>query len=362
VKPTALYLHIPFCAHICSYCDFPKVLYTPEWAFSYLSELKKEVVSEGISSVKTLYVGGGTPTSLNEEELEDLLSFLAPYLEEGGEFTVEANPENFTLAKAKILKKHGVNRLSFGVQSSSPRLLALMGRKHTFLQATEAVKLAREAGFDNISCDLIYGLPEETMAELEDDIDALLSLKSEHLSTYCLSVNPGTLFSARHISEMDQALAADEYEEILQRLRKEGYDRYEVSNFAKEGHYSRHNLTYWKDLPYYAAGLGASGYVGNLRYTNTRDLSAYLRGKRHVEEEIVTPEEDRKYFFLTNLRLERGFTLEDYQKRFGDSFEKTYEKAVEPLIASGLLTLTKERVFASDKGILLLDRILLALY
>jgi oxygen-independent coproporphyrinogen III oxidase len=362
VKPTALYIHIPFCAHICAYCDFPKVLYTPSWAFSYVQELEKEVRSEGIDSVKTIYVGGGTPTSLNEEELENLLSFLAPYLEKGGEFTVEANPENFTATKAEILQKYGVNRLSFGVQSSLERLLKLMGRKHSFLEAKQAVMLAREKGFRNISCDLIYGLPDESMGELEQDIDALLSLQSEHLSTYCLSVNPGTVFSARHLQEMDQALAADQYERILSRLREAGYDRYEVSNFAKDGHYSRHNLTYWKDEPYYAAGLGASGYIGDLRYTNTRDLSAYLKGKRHAEEEIVTPLEDKKYFFLTNLRLETGFGLDAYEARFHERFEKTYEKAVEPLISSGLLTLTKERVFATDKGILLLDRILLALY
>jgi putative oxygen-independent coproporphyrinogen III oxidase len=362
VKPDSLYLHIPFCAHLCSYCDFAKVLYEPSWVFPYLEELKKEVEAENIGQVSTIYIGGGTPSALSMAELTRLLAFVSPHLKIGGEFTFEANPENFTSEKAFLLRRYGVNRLSFGVESADPLLLKKMGRHHTFTEAEAAISLARAAGFSNINADLIYALPGENEEVLENDIKALLSLKTEHLSAYCLSVNPGTRFFNAGVHEMDQALQAEQYNRILQAFRKAGYDRYEVSNFAKSGHFSRHNLVYWKDEPYYAAGLGASGYIDTLRYTNTRSLSAYFKGKRHEEEEIVTPTEDRKYFFLTNLRLEKGFSLESYHERFGDSFEETYASEIAPLIKSGLLTLTKERVFATDQGILLLDRILVALY
>lgn len=362
MKPRSLYVHVPFCAHLCAYCDFAKVLYEPAWALSYLGELKKEIASFRPEALDTIYIGGGTPSVLPVEEIADLLAFLSPLLAPGGEFSFEANPENFTREKAEILRRYGVNRLSFGVQSSNPTLLRLMGRHHTFAQAQEAVKIAREAGFDNLSCDLIYGLPGESLAILRNDIAALLSFRSEHLSTYCLSVNPGTSFFNEGIQEMDQALAADQYELILASLRKAGYDRYEVSNFAKDGHISRHNLAYWKDEPYYGAGLGAAGYIDSLRYSNTRNLSAYLKGIRHVEEEAVSVEEDKKYFFLTNLRLEEGFAFADYEKRFKSDFRLEYSKPRQELISQGLLKEDGARVYPTDQGILLLDRILLALY
>lgn len=362
MKPQSLYVHLPFCAHLCAYCDFAKVLYEPAWALSYVQELKKEIGSFSIDRVETLYLGGGTPTVLPPDLLDDLLGFLQPFLAPDGEFTVEANPENFSLEKAEILRKRGVNRLSLGVQSSDEGLLKTMGRHHSFAEAQKAFALAREAGFHNISCDLIYGLPGESMDLLKKDISALLSLHSEHLSTYCLSVNPGTVFYNQHVQEMDQALAADQYEAILSAFRQAGYDRYEVSNFAKEGHRSRHNLTYWKDEPYYGAGLGAAGYIGTLRYTNTRDLQGYLKGKRHVEEEVVTPKEDRKYFFLTNLRLEEGFLFSAYEERFHEDFRLAYQKPLKQLEGQGLLKEDSARVYPTDRGILLLDRILLALY
>jgi putative oxygen-independent coproporphyrinogen III oxidase len=362
VKPESLYIHIPFCAHLCAYCDFAKVLYEPAWALSYVGELKKEIAAFAISSVKTIYIGGGTPSVLPLPLLADLLAFVRPLLAEGGEFTLEANPENFTREKAHLLREMGVNRLSLGVQSSDESLLKMMGRHHSFKEAEAAFFLAREAGFANISCDLIYGLPGESMPVLEKDIEALLSLNSEHLSTYCLSVNPGTLFYNQHVQEMDQALAADQYEAILRAFRARGYTRYEVSNFAKAGHESRHNLTYWKDEPYYGAGLGAAGYIGDVRYTNTRDLQAYLKGKRHSEEEVVTPSEDKKYFFLTNLRLEEGFSLEAYQKRFHEDFSLAYRAPLTKLVQEGLLKEDHARVYPTDQGILLLDRVLLALY
>jgi oxygen-independent coproporphyrinogen-3 oxidase len=362
VEAKALYVHLPFCAHLCAYCDFPKVLYKERWAFSYVEELEKEARSYGPILAKSLYFGGGTPSVLPLPLLEKLLSFYSPLLTKGGEFTVECNPETINEEKLALFAAYGVNRLSFGVESASPRLLALMGRKHTFLEAKKAITLAKKLGFHNINADLIYALPGESLEELQNDIAALLSLEVDHLSTYCLSVNPGTLFYNKGYKEMEEGLAAEQYERILHELRKAGYDRYEVSNFCRNGKKSAHNLAYWKDEEYYGFGMGASGYLKGVRYDNTRNLQAYLAGKWREKEEKVDPQSALEYFFLTTLRLEEGFLLKDFADRFGYSFLKEYEKEVEKLQKEGLVELSSTSFRATDRGILLLDRILLTLY
>jgi oxygen-independent coproporphyrinogen-3 oxidase len=312
--------------------------------------------------VDTLYIGGGTPSVLPLPLLADLLAFLSPYLAKDGEFTLEGNPESLDEEKLRLLREYGVNRLSIGVESASPSLLSLMGRHHSFQEAQEAVQLAKKVGFTNINCDLIYGLPNEDLATLNQDIDALLSLKVPHLSTYCLSVNPGTLFHNQGRQEMEQSLAADQYDLILRRLRAVGYDRYEVSNFCLAGKKSRHNLTYWHDEEYYAAGMGASGYVHGVRYDNTRNLEAYLSGEWRANEEKVDRQSALEYYFLTNLRLEEGFALKDFQARFGFAFEEKYRSVIAKEVALGLAKLEQGRFYATDQGILLLDRLLIELY
>jgi oxygen-independent coproporphyrinogen-3 oxidase len=323
---------------------------------------KKEIQSEHIAKVDTIYIGGGTPSVLPIPLLEDLLSFVQPYLAEKGEFTIEGNPESLDGEKLSLFRRYGVNRLSIGVESSDPALLRLMGRHHSFEDAQKAVAMAKKVGFTNISCDLIYALPNESLATLEKDIDALLSLDVDHLSTYCLSVNPGTLFHNQGRQEMEQSLAADQYELILRKLRAAGYDRYEVSNFCRAGKKSRHNLTYWKDEEYYAAGMGASGYVAGVRYDNTRNLEAYLSGKWRANEEVVNNQSALEYYFLTNLRLEEGFALADFKDRFGFDFEKRYAKPITKVLQSGLAKLEGGRFYPTDHGILLLDRLLIELY
>jgi oxygen-independent coproporphyrinogen-3 oxidase len=362
VSVHALYVHIPFCEHLCAYCDFPKVLFNAKWAFSYLDELKKELQSESLTTVDTIYVGGGTPSVLPAPLLKDLLAYLRPYLASNGEFTLEGNPESLDEGKLRLLYEGGVNRLSLGVESANPALLTMMGRHHSFADAQRVVSLAKKVGFRNINCDLIYALPGETLATLNQDIDALLSLDVDHLSTYCLSVNPGTLFHNQGRQEMEQGLAADQYELILRRLRAAGYDRYEVSNFCRNGQKSRHNQTYWKDEEYFAAGMGASGYLSGVRYDNTRNLSAYLAGHWRENEEKVTPQSALEYYFLTNLRLEEGFALTDFKKRFGFSFEERYAKVIQKAAQEGLAICSKDRFYPTDKGILLLDRLLIELY
>ncbi len=359
----SLYVHIPFCAHICAYCDFAKVLYDEKWAFSYVNELKKEIEQYKINNkLKTIYVGGGTPTCLPNDLLRELLSYLHPFLAEGGEFTIEANPETLNEEKIRILKKEGVNRLSIGLESSNDAFLRLMGRKHSFEDAKNVVNIAKKNGIKNISVDLIYALPNETIQDLEKDIDALLSLDVPHLSSYSLTVSPGTSFYNKGYKEMDDDISATMYELILSKLLEAGYERYEVSNFAKNGQYSNHNLTYWHDEEYYGVGLGASGYLDNARYTNTRSLKEYLSGNYVHEKEKLTLESALEDYFLTNLRLAKGFLKNDFEKRFGFSFENKYKNQLCKLKKNGLLQETEDSIYPTNTGILLLDRVLLELF
>lgn len=358
----SLYVHIPFCEHLCAYCDFAKVIYKEDWSESYLASLFKELASKHPSSFQTIYVGGGTPSLLPPSQLEKLLQRLAPYLEEGGEFTLEGNPESLSKDKLLLMRKYGVNRLSIGVQSSSSRLLALMERHHSFAEAKQVVEEAQKVGFSSINCDLIYGLPSESLSEAKEDAQAFVRLKTNHLSAYSLSVNPGTSFYNKGYREMDEDKAADMYEAILSIFRQAGFDRYEVSNFAKDGKQCRHNLTYWHDEEYMAVGLGASGYQRKTRYRNTRSLKKYLEGHYEEEREEVTLKDDLEYYFLTNLRLEKGFSLASFSKRFSFPFLSKYGEKVTELEKEGLLKVDDVSVKATDKGILLLDKILLSLY
>ncbi len=362
--PTSLYIHIPFCRHICAYCDFPKLFYKEEWGKAYISALFDELDSYNIEkgSLKTIYIGGGTPTALDDELLSSLLKKVRPYLSSSYEFTVEANPETITQEKAKILYTAGVNRVSVGVESSSPRLLKLMGRAHSFSDAVTSIAILKKIGISNINADMIYALPTETYEDVKKDIDAFLSLDIDHLSCYSLILEGGTIFSAKGIKEAPSDTQADQYELILRCLRKAGFTRYEVSNFARNGKESEHNKVYWRDEPYYGAGLGAAGYIGNKRYKNTLNFNTYCKGKHLDYEEEVGADDDVHYFLLTNLRLAQGFHLATFKSRFGFSLEQEKSKELASLKKNGLISIEEGRLYCTDKGLLLLDSVLLELF
>lgn len=356
--PRALYVHIPFCQHLCGYCDFCKLLINPKFVESYLPALFAELDAYAIGSVDTIYLGGGTPTALADPDFEAVLAKLSPYLAPAGEFTVEANPESLSDSKLALMKKYGVNRLSLGMESADPKLLQLMGRHHDFPKVQNAIARAKAAGITNLNVDLIYALPGETMVTLQSDLQALLSLDIDHISTYSLILEDDSLFKAEGISEASEEVQADSYELILKTLRAAGYTRYEVSNFARNGAYSRHNLVYWHDERYYGCGLGASGYIGSQRYTNTRSLPRYIKGPRIASSEEVTLESDLSYYFLTHLRLEEGFALADFSAHFGFSFASRYEKTYDKLAEKGLIVSKEGRIKPTDHGIMVLDEIL----
>ncbi len=356
--PSSVYVHIPFCHSICAYCDFPKVLYREDWAEEYLSALFSELDSYSIEEVETIYVGGGTPSALPLSLLKRLLEKLSPLLKEGGEFSFEANPESLSEAKIALLASSKVNRVSLGVESSLRKYLSLMGRKHTFDEVKNVVTALRKHGISNINVDWIYALPGETMDELKLEVEAFLSLEVPHISAYTLILEEGTLLKAKGESEASEDEQGEQYEEVLSCLRKAGYTRYEVSNFALPGYQCRHNLTYWKDEEYFGVGLGAAGFVNGIRYSNTRSLSLYIKGQGLKEKQEPSGEEE---FLLSNLRLEEGFALSSFERKFHKDFRLAYETPLLKMEKEGLLREKNGRILPSDRGLECLDYVLVSL-
>ncbi len=358
-KPSSLYIHIPFCEHICHYCDFPKLQYFTSLAEKYLARLQEELVSLAIDHpLKTIYIGGGTPTALEDHLFERLLEMLQPYCKEVEEFTIEANPESLNMNKLTLLKKCGVNRISLGVESTDDKILTLLNRHHTFDNVKEAIKNARNLGFDNINVDLILGLPQVNKSMLLNDINRLIGLEVDHISCYSLSIHPHTKFYLDGIKEASEDYSRELYDLIAKRLAEDGFVHYEVSNWAKPGRFSLHNLTYWKDDQYYGIGLGASGFVDKYRYRNTSSINQYNDGHFLDGKELVTYEDDKVYYIMLSLRTIFGLSFSEYQKRFGEDFLVIHQPSIESFIREGLLKIEGACLIPTYEGMMILDQII----
>ena len=357
-KPSSLYIHIPFCEHICHYCDFPKLQYFTSLAEKYLEMLQEELTSSNINhSLKTIYIGGGTPTSLEDHLFEKLLNMLQPYSKDVEEFTIEANPESLSIKKLTMLKKYGVNRISLGVESTDDKILALLNRHHTFNDVKTAIRHARNLGFNNINVDLILGLPQVTKNMLLQDINSLIDLEVEHISCYSLSIHPHTKFYLDGIKEVSDDYSRELYDLIANQLTEAGFIHYEVSNWAKPGRFSLHNLTYWKDDQYYGIGLGASGFVDKYRYRNTNSINQYNNGQFLGSKELVTYEDDKVYYLMLSLRTILGLSFNEYQKRFGEDFLSIHQPSITSFINEGLLKIEDNHLIPTYEGMMILDQI-----
>ena len=353
-----LYVHIPFCDHICGYCDFARGLYKEDLANNYLIELEKEMLSKDLSNLKTIYIGGGTPTALNMNQLETLFKVLKPYSKDVVEYTIEANPESLTKEKALLFKKYGLNRVSMGMQVTQRKLLSLIERQHTFDDVKQRVNILNEVGINNISVDLMYGIPTQTLADLKESLEKLVKLEITHVSLYALTIEPNSIFGKRGYKEAEADLDADMYEEAIEYLEQSGFNRYEISNFAKEGFESEHNKIYWRYYDFVGVGLNASGKVGDKRYTNTRNLQKYLNNEI-LDEVIILSLEDQMFeFIMMNLRLSEGFKIKDFNKRFNVDFIKKYEDQVCDLEKDKLIYLDDKTIKASDYGLEILHNVI----
>ena len=362
-KVQALYIHIPFCEHICDYCDFPKLQYFRNFATEYISSLKNELDSYRINKddIQTIYVGGGTPTSLDDDLFLELLNIIKPYTNNVKEYTFEANPESLTLDKLMMMKRFGVNRLSIGVESTDDHILESINRKHTFKDVITAVSNAKKVGFDNLNVDLIIGLPHVLKGQLEKDLDNILSLGVNHISCYSLTVHPHTMFFIKGIEEPDDDIAREYYDLVEDKLTKNGFIHYEISNWAKLGKESLHNFTYWKDEQYYGIGLGAAGYIDNIRYVNTRNIQKYNQGDWLEEKEVVDKKDDILYFIMLNLRTNRGIYFKEYKYRFDEDFYQKYEQTIEELLKEKCIILDRKegRIYPTYEGMMILDQLIL---
>ena len=361
-KPTSLYIHIPFCEHICHYCDFPKLQYFSSFSNIYLKELKKELDSYHIDhELKTIYVGGGTPSALSLDELKELLEMIDPYRNGVQEYTFEANPESLSLDKIKLLKAHGVNRISLGVQSTQDKYLKAMNRHHDFKMVREVIDTLVSEGIDNINVDLILGLPNMNHKDLKIDLDNILSLPIKHISCYSLTVSPHTAFYINGVKPQDDDLMREYYDFVHYYLLDKGFIHYEVSNWAKEGYMSKHNLVYWNNERYYGVGLGASGYIEDIRYTNTKSINEYNKGHNEQTKEIVDKEALKTYMIMTNLRTIYGLDLKKYQLLFKEDLLETKGVEIAELIGNKLIEIHDHHLIPTYHGMMLLDQVILSL-
>ena len=366
-KPTSAYVHIPFCTQICYYCDFSKVFIKNQPVDSYLEHLIEEYHSYDIKKLRTLYIGGGTPTALLARQLAFLLEKLTDkldlsYLEE---LTIEANPGDLDQEKIAVLKDSPVNRVSLGVQTFNDRMLKQIGRSHSEKDIYENIANLKKAGFDNISIDLIYALPKQTMEDVKINVAKAIALDIPHMSLYSLILENHTVFMNRmrrgKLPLPKEDLEAEMFEYIIAELEKAGFEHYEISNFSEPGFESRHNLMYWDNAEYYGIGAGASGYVNGVRYKNHGPIRHYLQaveaGNARVQEEMLTLNEKMEEEMFLGLRKKSGVSKKRFEEKFGLSFEDQYGAVVSELTEQGLLVPDRDIVRMTKQGLFLGDTV-----
>lgn len=364
-ESTSAYIHIPFCEHICYYCDFNKVFLEGQPVDEYIEALLKEahlsLEQHPVDTMETLYIGGGTPTSLTAAQLDHLLCGLRntlPY--NNGEFTVEANPGDLTADKLDVMKNYGVNRLSMGVQTFDDRLLKKIGRKHTAKDVYDTIRLLEAKEFHNVTIDLIYALPGQSLESFRDTVEKALALDLPHYALYSLILENQTMFMnwvrRGKMQLPEQELEAQMYAETIEAMEKAGRMQYEISNFAKPGFESQHNLVYWNNQNYFGLGAGASGYLENRRYKNRGPIQHYLKALNEnclpiIEEEQLSLKEQIEEEMFLGLRKIIGVEKKQFEARFGQTINDVYGGILEKLKQEKLLTETDTRVYLTKAGL-----------
>lgn len=380
------YIHIPFCTHRCAYCDFNTYAGQESLVPAYVDALCREIAFVGSRvgrkedteerNVHTVFFGGGTPSLLTPEQFQSIFKSLRANfkLMEDAEITIEANPGTVSYEDLLALRKIGINRISYGVQSANTEELRMLERVHNFLDVIEAVTSVRKAGFENLNLDLIYGLPEQTLQTWQGTVKRILDLRPEHISAYALTLEHGTPFgrwaSRGFLPLPDPDLAAEMYEWLSDTLEFYGYLQYEISNWSKPHYECRHNLQYWRGLPYLAFGAGAHGYANGYRYSNVLRIKTYIERLANpdaLNSSLSFPlspatvnhhkqilDDDMSEFMMTGLRLtQEGVSEREFQARFGQSMLEVYGKEIGELSKMGLLEDGEERIKITRRGRLL---------
>ena len=354
----ALYVHIPFCDHICGYCGFTKFGYERNISDRYLIRLISQI-NQLPGGLKTIYVGGGTPTSLHDDQLESLLQALVPKLADEFEFTFEGNPENITPEKVQMLVKYGVNRMSLGVQTSDDNLLEELGRHHKFYDVGKGVQILRENGINNISLDLMYGLPNQTVESFIQSMEDVVALKPSHLSIYALTVEPNSLYGRQGVQQVSSDVETEMYLKCIKLMTSFGYEHYEISNFTLPGGKSEHNQVYWRYEDFYALGPGSSMKVDHQRKTWTSTLGKYLVREEYDEVLDLTLEDEMFEFIMMGLRLKEGITYDRFHDRFDRDLREVFPDAIKSNVDAKRLIETDDGITTTFEGFIMLDDVLL---
>lgn len=392
MRELELYIHIPFCMRKCNYCDFLSAPADEKSQSAYVEALKKEIKFYGkelkAGELSTIYIGGGTPSWLQEHYMASIMETVHKYfsLQRDGEITIECNPGTLTRAKLKSYRDYGINRLSIGLQSADEEELKHLGRIHTFDQFLRNFELARECGFDNINVDLMYALPRQNTEKFYRTLTKTIGLKPEHISAYALMIEKGTPFYEKYKFDAVRQEAGFQpevlpHEDVVYQigkmtedvLREGGYERYEISNYAKKGYECRHNIGYWQRKEYLGVGLGAASLIGgNLRYSNLRDLDAYILQAEDIRECVLTDEKTEKElpavnlhekaeelkrnaqmeeFMFLGLRMIQGIERSRFYQSFGFTVDNIYSRVIARLSAEELIQQNPERVWLTEKGL-----------
>ena len=373
MKEVSLYIHIPFCKQRWFYCDFPTFAGKERFREDYIEALIREI-EEKCSNylIKTIFIGGGTPSYLEESELKRLLMTVSKLnLSEKLEYSMECNPGTVNEEKLKIMKKYGVNRISFGLQSCDDELLKKIGRIHTFKEFLENYNLARKIGFNNINIDLMYGLPNLTVEKWKNTLKKICDLKPEHISAYSLIIEEGTAFYKLY--EKDKLdLPNEDDERVMDKLTKDilkanGYHQYEISNFALDGKECEHNKVYWSLDEYIGVGSASSSYIDGYRLVNTSNINDYIKKINDNVSVVVDKyknsfEDEMEEFVFMGLRMVSGIDLLKFNKKFEIDINSIYKKVIEKNIKDGLLIVEENKMFLTAKGMELSNSVMSDFY
>lgn len=374
---SGIYIHIPFCARKCRYCDFFSYAADESTKLAYIKALVREIEaygkiirkSENKVEISTVYIGGGTPSVVPAEYIDEILraislAFCNGEKFQGQEITIEMNPATVTQDKLEKYRESGINRISIGMQSANDKELELLGRLHSYDDFVACYEMVRKTGFRNVNIDVMSALPRQTISSYEDTLQKVIDLDPEHISSYSLIIEQGTPFyglygeNGSKKSELpDEDTERDMYDLTVEKLAEAGYERYEISNYSKAGMYSRHNTSYWKRTPYHGFGAGASSFWGNKRWKNTSDMKKYLQLDPERLEEIRTEVEDitrmdamSETVFL-GLRMTKGISKKEFFEAFNEDIHAVFGKEIEKHVKAGTMIEEGDRLFLSERGI-----------
>ena len=355
----SVYIHIPFCSNICSYCAFTKFYYDQNKVLTYLDSLKKEIeLNYKGDIIKTIYIGGGTPSSLNINELKKLFEIIKIFkFSNNLEFTIEVNPDNINREKLELFKENKVNRISIGIESTNLKFLKYLGRNYDYKEIKNKINLIKKMGFVNINVDLIYALPNETLDDLSKDLDNILKLDVSHISTYSLMIEDNTMLKINNEKEIDEEIDSEMYDLIKNKLKENNYNHYEISNFSRDGYESHHNFVYWNNDHYYGFGLSASGYIDNIRYTNTTSLQQYNKLNFCKEKEMLSFKDTISYELILGFRKIIGINKKEFYDKYKINIKDLYN--IKELLELGYLKENSSNIFISYDKIYVSNQILM---